>query len=276
MYLHLGRAEPAPRASGETTGPITPLALTRVLDTTSAPFRCICRIHVSIGNRGHSFGTGVLISRHHVLTCAHVLYPRDDPHSLRVVSVLPGQNGADDKRPPIPVDAWAVNPRWRWNDCRAADADLAILRLARPVTVGFWPLVPFEPALLTGSPAHLAGYPVRRTDNKAQVMYRSGGRIIGRIRIDACTEPTPQSKGVLMRTLFPNIGDTTGLIAHGLDSGKSMSGGPIWQFKDGKRVLIAVHAGDIDNGARKKAILLNSAVRTLIADWIKALPPRHS
>jgi hypothetical protein len=40
MYLHLGRAEPAPRTSGETAGPITPLALTQVLDTTSAPYRC--------------------------------------------------------------------------------------------------------------------------------------------------------------------------------------------------------------------------------------------
>jgi len=276
MYLHLGRAEPAPRASGETAGPIVPLALTRVLDTSSAPFRCICRIHVSTANRGHSFGSGVLVSRYHVLTCAHVLYPRNDPHAMREVVVLPGQNGANDKRPPIRADAWSVNPRWRWNDCRTANADLAIIRLARPAEAGFWPLLPFEQASIATTAAHLAGYPVRPTDNKAQAMYRSRGRIIGRIRIDGCTEPGPRTKGILTRTLFPDIDDTTALIAHGLDSAPSMSGGPIWQFRDGKPMLLALHAGDIDNGARKKAILLNSAVRTLIADWIRTLPPPHA
>jgi hypothetical protein len=32
MYVHLGRAEPAPHATGETPSPCTPLALTRVLE----------------------------------------------------------------------------------------------------------------------------------------------------------------------------------------------------------------------------------------------------
>src|SRR5262249_55373606 len=158
------------------------------------PFRCVCRIHVRTTNGGNSFGTGVLINRYHVLTCAHVLYPREDPRP-KEVTVLPGQNGPDDKRPRIRADGWAVSPAWGWNDCRTADEDLGIIRLGRPSDVGFWPVVPFEPSSLTGAAAHLAGYPARREDMRAHWMYRSRGRIIGRIQINFCSEPTPQNKG---------------------------------------------------------------------------------
>jgi hypothetical protein len=145
MYVHLGRDEPAPRAGGETPGAITPLALTRVLDTTSEPFRWICRIHVRTLNGGNSFGTGVLIGRCHVLTCAHVLYPRGNPNPLEV-TVLPGLRGPNDSRPRLRANGWAVSPGWRWNDCWMADEDLGIIRLARPTDVGFWPIAPLEPS----------------------------------------------------------------------------------------------------------------------------------
>ena len=59
------------------------------------------------------------------------------------------------------------------------------------------------------------------------------------------------------------------LLAHGLDIGPSMSGGPMWTFREGKRALFALHAGDIDDGARKKAILLNTTVRKRIAAWMR-------
>jgi V8-like Glu-specific endopeptidase len=275
MYL-LGRVEPAPRRIDETPGPVTPLALTRVLDTTSHPFRFICRIHVRTMKGGNSFGTGILISRYHALTCAHVLYPYEDPNP-KEVTVLPGQNGPDDKRPRIGADAWAVSPGWRWFDCQTADEDLAIIRLARPSDAGFWPVAPFEPSTLTGAAAHLAGYLARGRDDPAYWMYRSRGRIIGRIQINCCSEPTPYKKAMLNRTLFPDIGDTTRLIALQIDTGPSMSGGPMWTFRDGKPMLFALHAGDIDDGARKKAILLNTTVRNRIAEWMtRGLPPLHS
>jgi hypothetical protein len=274
MYLHLGRTEPAPRAAGETPGPVTPFPIRRVLDTGSQPFRCVCRIHVRTTKSGNSFGTGVLIGRYHVLTCAHVLYPRANPNP-REVTVLPGQHGLDDKRSPLTADGWAVSPGWRWNDCETDDRDLAILRLARPTDAGFCPVTPFDPTMLSGWSvrAHLAGYAALQDDPKAHWMYESAGRVIGRIRINCCCEPTPNKKGVLNRTLFKDIGDTTRLLAHTLDSRPSMSGGPMWTFWQGKRVLFALHAGDIDNGARKKAVLLNSSFRAQIAEWMSRTLP---
>ncbi len=276
MYLDLGRAEPAPRATGETPGPVTPLALRRVVDTTSEPFRYICRIHVRTTKDGNSFGTGVLISRHHVLTCSHVLFPRDNPNP-REVTVLPGQKGPDDKRPRIRADGWVVSPGWSPYDCQTDTEDLAIIRLARPVD-GYWPLAPFEPSIFSFSvAAHLAGYPALREDPKAQWMYESRGRVIARIQVNCCCDPTPHKKGMLNRTLFKDISDTTRLMAHDLDSRPSMSGGPMWLFREGKRVLFALHAGDIDGGARKKGILLNATVRKRIAEWMeRGLPPLHT
>jgi V8-like Glu-specific endopeptidase len=254
-----------------------PPKLTRVIDTASPPFRCICRIHVRTTKGGNSIGTGVLISRYHVLTCAHVLYDRWDPHP-KEVTVLPGQNGPDDKRPPIRADGWAVSPGWRWNDCRTANEDLGIIRLAHPSDAGFWPFAPFEPSIVTAAAAHIAGYPVRMDDKKAHWMYRSRSRFIGRIQIDSCSEPKPPKKeGMLFGTLFQDISDTTKLIAHEADTGPSMSGGPVWTFREGKRVLFALHAGVIDDGAKKKAILLNTTVRKRITEWMtQGLPPLDS
>jgi Trypsin-like peptidase domain len=289
MYVYLGRAEPAPRVTTETPAALT--RLTRVPDTTLDPFRYVCRIQVRT-SKGRSIGTGVLISRYHVLTCAHVLYDRCDPHARREVTVLPGQNGPGDTRPRIPANGWAVNPAWSWNDCMKADEDLGIIRLARPSDVGFWPIVPFDPAALTGAVAHLAGYPAwNRLDpaydrrDEAYWMYRSGGHISDGIRINLCKDPplaqacapdsTPaQRQGTVDIARLPAISDTTKLIRHDLDTRHVMSGGPMWTFQDGKRFLIALHAGTVAGTAKKAVLLNNTTVRQLISDWTtRRLPP---
>jgi V8-like Glu-specific endopeptidase len=271
--VHLGRDEPAPRVTVETPARFTARLLSRVVWTTQEPFRYICRIHVRTTEGGNSFGSGVLISRYHVLTCAHVLYPRENPHPIEV-TVLPGQNGPNDQRPRIRANGWAVSPGWRWNNCMTAGEDFGIIRLARPSDTGFWPIESLEPSRLRGAGVYLAGYPSRREDIKATWMYRSQGHIIGRLRIDSCTEPTSQRPGTANGRHFPDISDTTRLLAHSLDTGPSMSGGPMWIFQAGRRVLVALHAGDIAGGRLKKAILLNPAVRRRIGYWMsRALPP---
>lgn len=274
-YRHLGRVEPAPRVTRETPGPVTLLPITRVLDTTLEPFRSICRIHVRTTKNGNSFGTGVLISRHHVLTCAHILYPRQNPNP-REVTVLPGQSGPDDKRPQVRANGWAVSPGWRWFDCETDTRDFAIVRLSRPADVPVWPIAPFDYSLFSYAlAAHLAGYPALREDPKAQRMFESRGRVLGGIHVLCCCDPTPQKRARLTRApSFTPIRDSTQLIAHDMDSRVAMSGGPVWVFWEGKRVLVAIHAGDIDDGARRKAVLLNSAVRQRITEMItRTLPP---
>jgi len=275
MYIHLGRVEPAPRRTDETPSiPVPPF--TRVLNTTWQPFRYICSIHVRTMNGKNSLGTGVLISRHHVLTCAHVLYPYRDPHP-KEVTVLPGQNGPDDKRPRIRANGWVVSPGWRWNDCHTADEDFGIIRLARPTDAGFWPIAPFEPSILVGADAHLAGYPSFSETDQAFWMYRSRGDITGRIQITRCSAPAPPRKGTADGMTFTNISDATKLVVHKLITAPSMSGGPMWIYREGKAALVALHAGDIEEGKQKKAVLLNTTVRNRIAEWMRrTLPPLNT
>lgn len=260
MYLQLGRAEPITRVPGETPGAVTAMALNRVFDTTTGEFRAICRVVAKTSN-GHAVGTGVLIGPRHVLTCAHVIFPPENPDTRRI-TVFPAQNGPGVGKG-IASNGWIVEPSWNVRHCATWDRDFGVIRLDEPVTSGFWSVGDFSPAAIVGKRAQMAGYPTRPTDREAQFMLRSAGAIIGSIQIDACT-PT-----VLRRTLLRPITNATRLVAHRLDSAKSMSGSPMWTYIDNQRVMWGIHAGDIDNGARKKAILLNDRVRATIARWMQ-------
>jgi hypothetical protein len=98
-------------------------------------------------------------------------------------------------------------------------------------------------------------------------MFLSRGPVVAGIDIRSCTEPTPQRKGTLTGVLAP-ITETTKLIVHRLDSAPSQSGGPMWILREGRRILVALHAGDLAGGASKKAVLLSTGVRRRVADWI--------
>lgn len=270
MYFYSGSIVPSPRFLGEPPAGGA-FSLRRVMGTFNHPFRTVCRVHVRTTNDGNSVGSGVLITPHHVLTCAHILYPRDNPNP-RQVTVLPNHDGPEDKRPPIPANAWAVRPGWQLNACQTFDRDLAIIRLARRSDVDPWRLESFDPARLTGAHVHLAGYPKFSRDDRAFWMNRSEGQILGGFTIVRCCLPgqcrgRDQTREQVSGSDFTNVSNATNLVAHTLDTRQSMSGGPIWFFDNGRPVLVALHAGDIEDGSRKKAVLLNEATRALITDW---------
>lgn len=266
MYLTLGRAEPAPRTTMEPPGPVAPMELERVLDPKTKEFRAICRVYAQT-NGGHSVGSGVLITPRHVLTCAHVIYPPENPNKTLSITVFVAQNGPGDGKHGIKADGWAVKHGWDSRCCRSYDEDYGIIRLSKSVTTGFWPMTPFDPSRLVGKATYLAGYPNRVDDRDAHFMFRSRGAIIGTLQIDSCIGRQ------LTRTLWPMIDDNTRLVAHRLDTAKSMSGGPMWSFVDNNRILWGLHAGDFDDGARKKAVLLNKTVRAQIARWVSTVLP---
>jgi hypothetical protein len=216
------------------------------------------------------------------LTCAHILFDRADPSPLKV-TVLPNHDGPDEKRKPIVGGTWAINPRWRWSECRTADDDLAIIRLNHKADADFFAVQNFNPAIIAKGPITLAGYPAFSDKDKAYFMYRSQGSVLGGFGIIGCCDAWPKKCNPLpnrqndqvFRTPFSAITDATKLIGHDLDSRRCMSGGPMWIFDNKKPILVALHAGNIDNGTHKKAVLLNREVRALINDWItRQFPPR--
>jgi len=287
MYIHLGQPThtpappkgivlpplppPAPApAQGAQPIRLPPVRLTRVADTRLAPFASICRIVTRTVKGGESYGTGILIGPYHVLTCAHVIFPPEDPLSKEII-VFPGQNGPD-SHCRVKSDGWAVSPAYRGNNCNTAGEDYGIIRLSCPMHPGFVPLRAFDPTALGGATVSLAGYPWGRSE-KARHMYFSRGTIMGGIPLTRCT-------GTLAKTNLPNdarpvpITPTTSLIAHDLDTAPSQSGGPMWIVQAGGRFLIALHAGRIANNRFGKAVLLSEAVRRRVADWMtRTLPP---
>lgn len=276
MYIYQGRSAPVQHFLGQGPAAVT-VQLTKVFATgvtAMFPFSAVCRIEVGTKTGGASVGSGVLISRYHVLTCAHILFDRADPNPLKV-TVLPNHDGSDEKRKPIVANAFAAKPGWTWRECRKADDDLAIIRLSRKADSEFWPVQNFNPTIIGDGPITLAGYPAFSKTDRAYVMYRSQGSVLGGFGIQCCYDAWPKKcnpplnrkEDETIRTPFGAISDATKLIGHTLDSRVCMSGGPMWIYDNKKPILVALHAGKLE-GKNKKAVLLNSSVRTLISDWM--------
>jgi len=276
MYLYQGRLAPAQHFLSE--APATDVRLTKVFGTgvtATFPFSAVCRIQVTTRKGAASVGSGVLISPYHVLTCAHVLFDRADPNPVKV-TVLPNHDGQDEKRQLITARDFQVKPGWTWKECRTFDDDLAIIRLSRKSDAQFWPVQNFNPAVIAGGPITLAGYPAFSPTDRAYFMYRSQGSVLGGFGLKCCYDAWPKkcnppphrAKDQVDRTDFGPISDGHKLIGHTLDTRVCMSGGPMWIYENKKHILVALHAGDIDNGKNKKAVLLNSSVRALINDWM--------
>jgi V8-like Glu-specific endopeptidase len=262
-------AAPAPApAQGAQPLSLPPARLTRVADTRLAPFASICRIVARTAGGGESFGTGILIGPYHVLTCAHVIFPPQNPLTKEIV-VFPGQNGPD-SHCRVKSDGWAVSPAYHANNCNTAGEDYGIIRLSCPMNPGFMLLRAFDPTTLRGATVSLAGYPWGRSE-KARHMYFSRGTIRSGITITSCTGTLAKGNATLLNV---PITPTTSLITHDLETAPTQSGSPMWIVQAGGRFLIALHAGRVAANARGKAVLLNEAVRRRVAEWMtRTLPP---
>jgi V8-like Glu-specific endopeptidase len=276
MHLLL-EGSPAP-ATVPPPSPARQNPMARVENALVSPYRCICRIVARAYDKPeneYSIGSGFLISPYHVLTCAHVIYPLEAPHTENI-DVHPAQNGPDDNAVRFRANGWAVSPGWRPNDCRMAGEDYGIIRLASPAPYGFFQLRPFDPAIVTSKTVHLAGYPSSAREPKARYMYRSTGPAIGAVVVEGCGTDT-RGKPTLRFHIVPSVLSSTSLIAHEMTTAESVSGSPIWIEEGGSRTLIGLHErSTVDQYGRvhRAAVLLNDAVRAQVARWMKTgLPP---
>src|SRR5258707_14978064 len=113
IWTRTGLGQPAAPA----TMPVIQSPMVRVANSSVAPYQGTCRIVArSYDKPGLSIGSGFLVSPHHVLTCAHNIYPLQAPRT-RSIEVYPAQNGPDEGAAHFAANGWAVSAGWRPNDC---------------------------------------------------------------------------------------------------------------------------------------------------------------
>jgi hypothetical protein len=265
-------------------------ALRPVTDTTQVPFRWVCRVTAyteTPAQKGHSVGTGVLISPWHVLTCAHVIYPPQQPYGTVRVVVIPGYSPGSRivtwaRQPAFEANGWAVDPRWNPRECRTSIYfDWGIIRLPKPVGSAYggghakgggyvsvdnwrnWLPLSLAPSL-PGMPCKLAGYSAGPNDPEATHMFQSDGRLGPSVDITTCRPEVTSPSGGIVRShtegVTVPVSQYSILITHDADSTETMSGGPVWVDDGGSPKLVAIHTGPIVS-AGKRAVLLSQAVQ---------------
>jgi len=256
-------ANPCPRGSSWSS-------LRPVDDATKDPFRWVCRIKTETAH-GTSYGTGILISRWHVLTVAHVIYPREKPfdrkNPYKTVSIEVGPGYSPAAQTALRSNGFAVSPSWNILKCATAGYDLGLVRLERPVSpaLGYWPLAPFTPGDLPGKPFLLAGYPSTDSVPVPVKMYRSTDHIRGSADITSCVE---DGKDGDLRGSIQRLTQTSLLLLHNADSFGAMSGGPICVNDGGRPRLVAIHARAIATAKCKVGVLLTQGVQAQIQNWM--------
>ena len=310
---YLGEPPPAdqrtrPVAQAPGTGQRVSSTMRPVTDTFKPPFRWVCRVEViteTKNKKSHSFGTGVLISPYHVLTCAHLIYPPREPYRTVKVVVSPGYNPNSKpvtwaRQPAFNADGWAVDPRWDPRQCLTSTYfDWGLIRMSKPVgsydgarqvkpgqyvSVDNWRnWLPLSLApSLPGKPCKLAGYSTNQ-------MFESDGRLGPGVKITVCRPEETSPSGGIIRSHTEGVPvSVTGssiLITHDADSTEAMSGGPIWIDDGGSPKLVAIHTGVTSTAASgatglgkgKGAVLLSQAVQDqilrLMTGFLRPFPP---
>jgi V8-like Glu-specific endopeptidase len=137
----------------------------RRIDTIDPPLRAICSLVMTAASGVAMIGTGFLVGRRTVMTCAHNLLkrPPNGQFDAASVTVRPGREVS---RTPDPFGAhtataadWFIHPQWEAS--QAAGHDFALIRLPEPVgdTTGWLGFAALSGRAIAARMVNLAGYP---------------------------------------------------------------------------------------------------------------------
>jgi V8-like Glu-specific endopeptidase len=154
----------------------------RRTDTDQPPLRAICSLWMEDATGLAMIGTGFLVGRRTVMTCAHNLLKHDFTASR--VTVRPGREAGRSSDPfgahVVTAADWWMHPEWSngWK----AQHDFALLRLPEPVgeTTGWLGIAALSGPTIAARMVNLAGYPgcvgrCRHLDDENVIPVRERG-----------------------------------------------------------------------------------------------------
>lgn len=233
---HAGRDDEAFIVEDRETGIINGENRVRITNTTTVPFRWICRIDVT-GARasGPAGGTGVLVSHRHVLTAAHVVYEAAQNMQNFTIEVKPALNYGDE-----PLGSYVVSTRpklprlYRPDADNSLDYDYALLTLKTPIGQKAFDALQRQALQYWGSPA--GGNSVFARPDPLSLRGKA-----------VFTAGYPHSAGGRKMLCAPGLlvwidpGQRTMRMT--ADATPGQSGSPVWIAQNGRYGLVGIAAG---------------------------------
>ena len=189
----------------------------RVRATQRIPWRRICHLSI-LGRTGRRFlGTGFFIGPRTLITAGHCVYLHNHGWASEIL-VSPGRDGADKPYGAIKATAFRSVAGWTQNRNRNYDYGAIILPQSIGRRTGAFGYGVLPGSHILGSRLNIAGYP---GDKPTGTMWYHGMK----------------GKAVSSRT-----------ITYDIDTAGGQSGSPVWQFRNGQRIVVGIHTNGSSRG----------------------------
>jgi glutamyl endopeptidase len=185
----------------------------RVTNTTSVPWRWICKLIMTFPNGARGGCTGWFIGPKAVMTAGHCVYSKGNGGWARRIEVIPGMNGA--ARPYGSMVGTSFRSVNGWTQNSDPNYDYGCIILPSPTLgnrVGYFGFAALTDASLRNLLVNNSGYP---GDKPAGTQWFNAGRIT-------------------------NV--TSRKIYYMLDTYGGQSGSPTWRYQSGQRHAVGIHA----------------------------------
>ncbi len=200
--------------------PFPPDDRERITNTTSYPWRTICKLFITANDGTQFIGSGFIVDDFHILTCGHCIYIHENGGYVSEVVVVPGM---DEDFYPF-MYAYAINYRTYtgWIDDEMVEHDWALVTLDRSIGsfTGWMGIKTATPSssIYTGV-LNTAGYPFDLDDG--DVMYFDS-----------------------------DLGEYADEYNHWywMDTAGGQSGSPVWQNDGDDPYVLSIHAYEYENG----------------------------
>ncbi|MFW9972983.1 MAG: CARDB domain-containing protein [Candidatus Odinarchaeota archaeon] len=212
-----------------------------ITPTTAYPWGSIVKLHLAWGEY-HTFGSGVLIDKNHVLTAAHCVYSHTYGGWADSIKIVPGEDNGNEPY----GHAWVENMRCYedWIDHADRRHDFAVISLDRDI-------------------GQQIGWMEIYTTPPSSSIY-SGG-------LNTAGYPSDLDNGLNMYWCYES-GEYANEYNHWywLDTAGGQSGSPIWIYNGVTRYILSVHAYGSIGSNGNYGTRINQVKFDCINNWLTA------